>query len=115
MALESIEAIQQFFDRVENRETFFARVHRFAPPYHRESTLIADAYQVSKDAFRGVRRERYFEHCRAVAVILIDIVGVKSAWVIAAALLHDIVEDCDGASSVFSKSLVLRRAFLLTP
>ncbi len=97
MALNSIQAIHDFFAQVENRETFFARVHKFTPPYHRESVLIADAYQVSKDAFRGVRRkrgERYFEHCRAVALILMDIVGVRNASAIAAALLHDIVEDC---------------------
>ncbi len=86
-----------FLEGREDRESFFARVHKFAPPGHKDEALIKKAYQEAKDAFRGTHRqmgERYFEHCRAVALILIDILGVTDAEAIAAALLHDIIEDC---------------------
>ena len=124
MALESIQAITEFFARVENRETFFERVHKFTPPHHREPKLIVDAYRESKDAFRGVRRkrgERYFEHCRAVAVTLMDIVLVRDLHVIAAALLHDIVEDCEAQWSiehihqVFGRTVAVLVAALTMP
>lgn len=87
------------FENTENRDTFFGRVHEFVLPYHDGALLIAKAYQVSKGAFRGIKRkrgERYFEHCRAVALILIDLADVRDYEVLAAALLHDIVEDCPG-------------------
>lgn len=86
-----------FLEGAENRESFFRRVHTFARPYHGDALLIAKAYQEAKDTFRGTHRqmgERYFEHCRAVALILMDILGMSDAEAIAAALLHDIVEDC---------------------
>ncbi len=87
----------QFLNNVENRDTFFQRVHTFVLPYHRDALLIAKAYQMSKDAFRGVKRkrgERYFEHCRATALILIEVFGIRDPEMIIAALLHDIIEDC---------------------
>lgn len=85
---------------IENRDTFFARVHRFVLPYHEGALLIARAYQDAKDGFRGVKRkrgERYFEHPRAVALILMDILDVREPEEIAAALLHDHVEDLKAA------------------
>ena len=81
----------------EDRESFFKRVHRFVLPYHEGAFLIALAYRAAKEAFEKVERKaggRYFEHCRAVAIILMDILGITDPKVIAAALLHDIVEDC---------------------
>ncbi len=86
-----------FLSLAENRDTFFDRVHQFVLPYHDGALLVAKAYMVAKDAFRGVKRkrgERYFEHCRAVAIILMDLLGVRDPEVVAAGLLHDIVEDC---------------------
>ena len=91
--------LQKFFDQAEDRDSFFARVHRFTLPYHEGALLIAKAYETSKNAFRGVKRkrgERYFEHCRMVAVILMDIVKVADVDLVIAALLHDVVEDVDG-------------------
>jgi len=81
----------------ENRDTFFARVHQFVLPYHDGAILVASAYKEAKDAFRKIKRkrgERYFEHCRAVALIAMDLLGISDPEVVAAALLHDIVEDC---------------------
>lgn len=86
-----------FLGMSENRDAFFRRVHKFHLPYHDGALLIANAYRDAKEAFDGKKRargERYFEHCRSVALVLIDIFGVYDAEVIAAALLHDIIEDC---------------------
>lgn len=88
----------KFLDQREDRDTFFQRVHVFVLPYHQGALLIAKAYEEAKMAFKGVQRkrgERYFEHCRAVALILMDVVGIRNPAIIAAALLHDIVEDCE--------------------
>lgn len=87
----------QFLDTNENRDTFFRRVHQFVLPYHEDALLIAKAYRVSKDAFRGKKRargERYFEHCRAVPLIIMDVFGVWDKELVMAALLHDAIEDC---------------------
>jgi len=97
-----------FLMQGENRDTFFERVHRFILPYHDGALLVAKAYKTAKEAFRGVKRkrgERYFEHCRSVALIGMDLLGIRDAEVIAALLLHDIVEDC---SSEWSIELVER-------
>ncbi len=56
---------------------------------------VESAYRFSKYGHRGQTRrtgERYFEHPKAVALILLQL-QVKDAAVIIAALLHDIVED----------------------
>lgn len=81
----------------ENRESFFARIGQIFPPTDPRYKLIEKAYDVAKDAFEGVYRDegvRYFEHLRAVALILIDYMRVRDEKIIAAALLHDIMEDC---------------------
>lgn len=86
----------KFLKEAENRESFFRRISRFFPSHDPRYKLIEKAYNTAKDAFRGVEREggdRYFEHLRAVALILIDYLHVRDANIIAAALLHDIVED----------------------
>jgi GTP diphosphokinase / guanosine-3',5'-bis(diphosphate) 3'-diphosphatase len=84
------------FRKAENRDTFFSRVRRFILPYHEGALLVAKAYQTAKDAHRGQKRkrgERYFEHCRCVALLVIELCDILDAEVVAAALLHDIVED----------------------
>lgn len=43
----------------------------------------------------GEEAERYFEHPRAVFNILFDELGVRATEILAAALLHDLVEDSD--------------------
>lgn len=89
----------QFLHQSENRDTFFRRIHTFILPYHKGASAVADAYKAAKDGHRGTKRargERYFEHCRAVAIILMDIVGTRDPETIIAALLHDHIEDCAG-------------------
>lgn len=70
-----------------------------------EIETIDRAYDLAKSAhFRFQRQggDRYFEHCRAVALILIQEAGVRDANIIAAALLHDSVED----TSIFGSTAV---------
>lgn len=85
-----------FLSRAENRKTFFRRITSFLPAPDSRYQAIEKAYNCAKDAFRGKHREngdRYFEHLRAVALILIEYLRVKDYRLIVAALLHDIVED----------------------
>lgn len=87
-----------FLVSAENRESFFRRIRRFLPERDPRYQLIRRAYGVAKDAFRHIHRERgerYFEHLRAVALILIDHLRVRDHTLIIAALLHDIVEDVE--------------------
>jgi (p)ppGpp synthase/HD superfamily hydrolase len=88
----------EFLKAAENRESFFRRIALIFPTLDPRYRLIERAYNDAKEAFRGVNREggeRYFEHIRAVALIVIDHLRVRDADVIVAALLHDIVEDRD--------------------
>lgn len=59
---------------------------------------IKHGYLLSKVAHQGQERDqggRYFDHPKAVAVILMLEVGIVDADMIIAALLHDTVEDTD--------------------
>ena len=85
-----------FLAAAENREKFFIRVSMFLPASDERYKLIELAYNEAKDAFREVKRsggERYFEHLRAVALILLEYLEIRDYELIIAALLHDIVED----------------------
>ncbi len=89
------------FPLVENRDTFFTRVHGFILPYHDDGIRIAKTYGDVKKAFDGKKRargERYFEHCRAVALILIDYADCRDPDMIIGALAHDLIEDIPGWS-----------------
>jgi GTP pyrophosphokinase len=58
--------------------------------------MVIRAYEVAKREFREKRRDddvRYFEHLRFVALTVMDYMYGTDADLIAAALLHDIVED----------------------
>lgn len=86
----------RFLRAAENRESFFKRIALSYPSLDPRYKAIERAYNTAKDAFREVKREggeRYFEHLRAVTLILIDHLRVKDYELIIAALLHDIVED----------------------
>lgn len=89
--------ILKFLSAAENRESFFRRIALFFPKSDFRYKAIERAYNFAKDAFRGKYRDdgetRYFEHLRAVALIIIDYLRVKDYELIVAALLHDIVED----------------------
>lgn len=79
-----------------NHEQFFEQIELLYPKPDVRYYFIKRAYQVTKDAFRPNTRwtgERYFEHLRIVALILIHHLRIIDHELIAAALLHDIVED----------------------
>ena len=85
-----------FLESAENRETFFRRIALIFPRSDSRYILIEQAYNTAKEAFREEGREggqRYFEHLRAVALILIDYFRITDHELIIAAILHDIVED----------------------
>jgi (p)ppGpp synthase/HD superfamily hydrolase len=81
---------------VENRETFFKRFkYRLRPD---DLKNLEAAYQMAKygHGHHGQKREsgeRYFEHLRETALILVDELGVTDPDLVISALLHDILED----------------------
>lgn len=84
----------------ENRETFFKRLEPFFAP-----SVLLDvqlAYTMAKFSHRAqTRREldadgepqRYFEHVRRVAILLVDTARVVQPEMVIGALLHDGIED----------------------
>lgn len=62
----------------------------------REFDLVMEAYRLSKYGHRGQERDngvRYFEHPKAVALILIQELDIYDSEMLIAALLHDAAED----------------------
>lgn len=84
---------------VENRKTFFARIERFFTKSDDRYIRIEYAYDKIKAVFKEQFRDdgdRFFEHLRGTALILIDYLGIEDPDMIIAALAHDIVEEIDG-------------------
>lgn len=78
----------------EDRESFMKRLRLKITPTDLER--LDYAYEMAKYGHRNQIRdsgERYFEHLRATAIILIDEIGVSDVEMIMAALLHDMLED----------------------
>lgn len=93
-----LDRIRKIYGGRENRASFFNIVLRYFAKGSADYILIERAYSTAKDAFRQEARddgERYFEHLRAVALILMVYMRVRDANIIAAGLLHDIVEDIE--------------------
>ncbi|HEY4506736.1 MAG TPA: HD domain-containing protein [Candidatus Paceibacterota bacterium] len=86
-----------FLKAAENRESFFARIALLFPTRDPRYKAIERAYNYAKDAFREKYRDdgetRYFEHIRAVVLIMIDYLRIKDYTLIIDGILHDIVED----------------------
>ena len=80
--------------KVRGSEEFLKKLrHKVSP---RELDFIMLAYRLSKYGHRDQIRdsgERYFEHPKAVALILIDELQIYDAEMIIAALWHDLKED----------------------
>lgn len=87
----------EFLVAAEDRKSFFRRIALHYPTLDWRYKLIEQAYNDAKDAFRGKLRDdkqtRYFEHIRAVALIVLEYLRISDHEIIIAALLHDIVED----------------------
>lgn len=92
----SSQAVRELLQKEHNRDSFAKLIGKFYPKTDIRYKDIIRAYSVAKDAFRHIPRDggdRYFEHLRAVALILIEYLFVHDHQMIVAALLHDIVED----------------------
>lgn len=79
-----------------SRDDFFRVIASLYPTTDWRYALIKKAYDDGKDAFRGDVREsgeRYFEHLRAVALILCCYLMTEDHEEICGGLLHDNVED----------------------
>lgn len=82
--------------KAENKETFFERIAEIFPTNDPRYILIDKGYETAKRAFRTKVRdggERYFEHLRAVTLIVVVHERVRDADTITATMLHDIIED----------------------
>ena len=80
----------------ENRELFFKGIVSLYPTLDPRYEAIERAYNHAKDGFQELKREsgeRYFEHIRAVTVIIFNYLRIRDHKLIIAGLLHDIVED----------------------
>lgn len=81
----------------ENRELFFDRIAEIFPRTDPRYLLIEKAYDTAKAAFKKRFRDdgetRYFEHLRSAALIGVVYLRLRDANLIAALLLHDIIED----------------------
>ncbi len=76
-----------------SRQEFFRRVAGLVSP--EDMPRVAWAYWLAKEAHRTQKRdggERYFEHCRRVALLTMDH-GCYDADSIIIAFLHDVLED----------------------
>jgi (p)ppGpp synthase/HD superfamily hydrolase len=85
---------------MENKETFQARIAPFFAPSQQLDVKLA--YCLAKFGHRAQTRKeltedgkptRYFEHCRRVAIILMDEMGIIDRDMIITAILHDSIED----------------------
>lgn len=84
---------------LENRKSFFDRIALRWGEGSEAYLLILKAYNVAKEALRGIEREegvRYFEHARGVALILLDVLRTDDPGAVCLALLHDVIEENPG-------------------
>ncbi|MEX0918221.1 MAG: HD domain-containing protein [Candidatus Paceibacterota bacterium] len=95
----TLDRVRECIQNHKDRESFMGIVLRYYPPDDERYLKIEKAYHTAKVAFAEVVRDggdRYFEHLRSVALILMVHLRVRDTDVIIAALLHDIVEDIEG-------------------
>lgn len=89
-----------FLDKkVDRKEYFFQQVLAIHPINSRGYRLIERAYATVEKEFADIRRDDgddYLDHLVESALIAIAHLHVRKANVIAAILLHDIVEDVEG-------------------
>ncbi|MDI6777973.1 MAG: HD domain-containing protein [Patescibacteria group bacterium] len=91
-----LQKIRSILESAKDRQSFFKIIASIYPKLDWRYKLIEKAYNDAKDAFREIKREsgeRYFEHLRAVALILMLYLRVRDYRLIVAGILHDIVED----------------------
>lgn len=78
----------------EDHGSFIKRFRLKMPPL--DIARVDYAYDMAKHGHRNQFREsgeRYFEHVRATALIMVDELGITDVDMIMASLLHDMLED----------------------
>jgi (p)ppGpp synthase/HD superfamily hydrolase len=91
-----LKKVKAILENAGDRTDFFRIIASIFPTRSPEYKLIERAYDAGKDAFRGDLREsgeRYFEHLRAVSLILCRYLMIEDHETIGGGLLHDNVED----------------------
>jgi len=94
-----LEKVRTIIKSHTDRKSFFTIVGTFYPPDSKQYKLIERAYDIAEREFADVLRdggERYFEHLRCVALIIMVYLRIRDPHIICAALLHDIIEDIKG-------------------
>ncbi len=90
--------LDEFSSLINTKASFMERVNRLFNPESKDYRLIYKAVVFVEYAFRRRKRESdeaYSTHLYAVANCILDL-GVRNSAAIAAALLHDIIEDIPG-------------------
>lgn len=80
----------------ENKASFMWRIEQMFPTRDSRYQIIKKAYELAKDGFRDIKRVEgawYFEHARALPLIMIDHLGIQDHELICAGFLHDHPED----------------------
>jgi GTP diphosphokinase / guanosine-3',5'-bis(diphosphate) 3'-diphosphatase len=98
-----LEEVRRVILKYRTKKSFMYRVEMCFGCNSTEYLLIKSAYELARREFRGVTRhsgEPYFYHKLAVAVILMEYLFIHDdASLVAAALLHDLLEDVEGWTS----------------
>ncbi len=88
-----------FLTSAPSEDYFFTRIEELFPPVDERYQFIKRAHDLVKKEFAKKYRDGgspYVEHLRACALIVVVYMREQDPDVIAAALLHDIVEDIPG-------------------
>ncbi len=93
------EMIWALFQACFSKEYFFNLILKMYPHDSHEFALVLKSYEIAEEAFSAVIRangKQYITHLRITAVLVICVLwlqGKRNANLIAAALLHDLLED----------------------
>lgn len=91
-----LDKMRSILSAPRSKASFMGQVSRIFPSLDPRYKAIERAYDAMKDAFREEYREdgdRYFEHLRAVALIVMLYLRVKDFELIMAGIFHDGPED----------------------
>jgi (p)ppGpp synthase/HD superfamily hydrolase len=88
--------VREIIRKYDSKRTFERRVIKHFGDQTFDYHLIMDAYNFSAKQFARKKRDDgtlFFKHKVAVAVIVMEYLGIHDAVLVAAALLHDLIED----------------------
>lgn len=91
-----LDRIQNLLDIHQSRDSFIRLIRRYFLNQSQGYRLIMQAYDETLRDFENIKRDGgspYFGHPEAVAIIVLEYLRISDANVIAAAILHDNVED----------------------